>query len=41
MKWNQFVRIIDSIIAEPYEELQHRAVMLSKELRRITERLRL
>ena len=38
-KWNQFVRIIDSIIAEPYEELQHRAVMLSKELRRITEKV--
>lgn len=35
-KWKQFAGIIDSITAEPFEELQHKAVMLSKELRRIT-----
>ena len=38
-KWKQFVGIIDSIIAEPFEELQHKAVMLGKELRRITAKV--
>lgn len=35
-KWKQFVGIIDSITAEPYEELQYKSVMLSKKLRDIT-----
>lgn len=35
-KWKQFSGIIDSITSEPFEELQHEAVVLSKELRRIT-----
>ncbi len=35
-KWKQFAGIIDSITAEPFEELQHKAVLLSKELRMIT-----
>jgi len=38
-KWKQFAGIIDSITAEPFEELQHRAVMLSRELRRITAKV--
>ncbi|NLX90514.1 MAG: AAA family ATPase [Firmicutes bacterium] len=38
-KWKQFAGIIDSIIAEPFEELQHRAVMLGNELRRITAKV--
>lgn len=38
-KWKQFAGIIDSITAEPFEELQHRAVMLSHELRRITAKV--
>ena len=32
-KWKQFAGIIDELTAEPYEELQHKAVSFSKELR--------
>ena len=35
-KWKQFAGIIDELTAEPYEELQHKAVSLSKELRQKT-----
>lgn len=35
-KCKQFAAIIDSIIAEPFEELQHKAIVLGNELRRIT-----
>jgi len=38
-KWKQFAGIIDSITAEPFEDLQHRAVVLSNELRRITAKV--
>lgn len=38
-KWKQFAGIIDSITAEPFEELQHKAVMLGNELRRITAKV--
>ncbi len=38
-KWKQFAGIIKEIIAEPYEELQKKAVMLSKELRLKTAEL--
>ena len=38
-KWKQFAGIIDSIISEPFEELQHKAVMLDKELRKATVRV--
>lgn len=35
-KWKQFAGIIDSITAEPFEELQHKAASLCKDLRQIT-----
>lgn len=35
-KWKQFAGIIDGITAEPYEELQYKAVALSQELRQKT-----
>ena len=38
-KWKQFAGIIDSITAEPFEELQHKSVMLSRELHRITAKV--
>ena len=38
-KWKQFVGIIDSITAEPFEELQNKSVMLSRELHRITAKV--
>lgn len=38
-KWKQFAGIIEEITAEPYEELQNKAVMLSKELRAKTAEL--
>ncbi|MCM1566373.1 MAG: AAA domain-containing protein [Dehalobacter sp.] len=38
-KWKQFAGIIDSITAEPFEELQHKSVMLSRELQRITAKV--
>lgn len=38
-KWKQFAGIIEEITAEPYEELQKKAVILSKELRTKTAEL--
>ena len=38
-KWKQFAGIIEEITAEPFEELQNKAVMLSKELRGKTAEL--
>jgi very-short-patch-repair endonuclease/DNA polymerase III delta prime subunit len=38
-KWKQFAGIIEEITAEPYEELQRKAVILSKELRLKTAEL--
>lgn len=38
-KWKQFAGIISSIIAEPFEELQYKADLLGKELRKITTKV--
>lgn len=38
-KWKQFAGIIDSITAEPFEELQQKAASLSKDLRTITAKV--
>lgn len=38
-KWKQFAGIIDEITAQPFEELQHKAVYLNTELRMETAKL--
>ena len=38
-KWKQFAGIIDSITAEPFEELQYRAVVIAAELRQMTAKV--
>jgi hypothetical protein len=38
-KWKQFAGIIDEIISQPFEELQHQLVSLNAELRKVTAKL--
>lgn len=38
-KWKQFTGIIDEITSQPFEELQHKSVLLNKGLRKVTSEL--